>query len=209
MCLVGWAETASDRLARASRAIRPTATTRTAPSWATTTDATQCKAAAMGAIRHQRRQRSQRSLATAHSVHARRARAPLPAEHGQDGRRCAQVADAAHASIRAYGDSGRRKPASTPQLFVGEAASGNPWWRWCKPRRLIDLARDGTFIGSRHGHLLASDDSVLEAAAAAPADAYGLHALASYCTIYREGNATYAPGASVMVANFADGVRRA
>jgi hypothetical protein len=49
---------------------------------------------------------------------------------------------------------------------------------------------------------------VLEAAADAPADAYGLHALASYCMIYREGKATYAPGASVMVANFADVARR-
>jgi hypothetical protein len=48
---------------------------------------------------------------------------------------------------------------------------------------------------------------VLEAAAVAPATDYGQQ-LANVCTIYREGNQAYAPGAPQMVAAFADGVRR-
>jgi hypothetical protein len=77
-----------------------------------------------------------------------------------------------------------------------------------KPKTLIEHVQDGWFVASRHAHLLASDDSVLEAAAVAPATDYGLQQLANVCTIYREGNQAYAPGAPQMVAAFADGVRR-
>ena len=77
-----------------------------------------------------------------------------------------------------------------------------------KPKTLMEHVRDGSFNVSRHAHLLADDDSVLDAAAVAPADAYGLHELAGYCRILSRGERAYAPGAPVMVANFADGVRR-
>ena len=78
-----------------------------------------------------------------------------------------------------------------------------------KPKRLLDHARDGTFSVSRHAGLLASDDSVLEAAAVAPEDDYWIRSLAEYCRVYREGNGTYLPGAGAMVRAFAHTVRRA
>ena len=56
-----------------------------------------------------------------------------------------------------------------------------------KPKTLIEHVRDGSFNVSRHAHLLADDDSVLDAAAVAPADAYGLHELAGYCRILSRG----------------------
>jgi hypothetical protein len=49
---------------------------------------------------------------------------------------------------------------------------------------LLELAIAGTFNASRHGDLLASDDSVLEAAAAAPGDRW-LGVFAEWCLIYR------------------------
>lgn len=56
-----------------------------------------------------------------------------------------------------------------------------------KGKRLIDHVLERSFVASRHWHLLASDDSVLDAAADAPED-YGLVTLAGYCRIYREEN---------------------